>query len=185
MNNFTQIKMPKLDTALALNDLAANSDLFQQITIRQLFIGSDHKDTETIYLRGPRGFTPEQYMTPGESVNYSQNISALNSVAELIDACTDALSAQDLGHVLVVKLKAGGVVTEHIDEGAYADHYKRFHLVLSTNDGCTMKSGDETMHMAAGNLYLFNHKLPHSFTNAGDTDRIHVIFDCIPGVRVK
>lgn len=184
MNNFSHIKMPRLDTALALNDLAAHDDLFQQITIRQEFIGSDHKDTETIYLRGPRGFTPEQYTAPSQSVNYAENIALVNSVAELIDACTDALAVQDLGHVLVVKLKAGGVVTEHIDEGAYSDHYQRFHLVLSTNDLCTMKSGDEELHMEAGKLYLFNHKLPHSFTNAGDTDRVHVIFDCVPGVRV-
>ena len=159
----------------------APRSLWQQITVRQLFPGSDHVDTETIYLRGPRVWDAESYMGLGNAIDYLGNQEALPAIVGLVRAACQAIGATDLGYVMVVKLRAGGVVTPHVDEGEYADHYTRFHLVLTSNSRCVFYVGEERQEgMLPGELWQFDHKARHGFRNDGPTDRIHVIFDAVP-----
>ena len=44
---------------------------------------------------------------------------------------TRKLEVKDMGRLLIVNLKPSGHVTKHNDQGTYADHYSRFHLVLN------------------------------------------------------
>lgn len=172
----------------ATDQIHLNPYLFNMITIRQEVQGSCHADTQSIYLRGPRGFTVEQYTSHSDSVNYhmtSAVVSAAKDAAEDAMGMLGVLEQADIGHVLIVSLKPGGKVLPHVDEGDYSDHYQRFHMVLDTNPGCVMRCGEESIHMEQGAVYWFNHKKPHSFANEGDTDRLHIIFDCVPSVRVK
>jgi GNAT superfamily N-acetyltransferase len=171
---------------MALADLE-NAHLWDQITLRQQFIGSDHKDTETVYLRGPREWTAEAYMGLDNAMDYVGNLDAMPALEALVGAALDAVApVSEVGYVMAVKLKAGGVVTPHIDEGQYAEHFTRFHLVLTTNDGCLFRVGDEEVHMPVGSIWQFDHRARHTFVNNGKTDRIHVIFDAVPrpGLRV-
>lgn len=180
MNQFTRIPFT-FDPTAALAELNAHPDLWKQITARQDFPGSDHKDTETIYLRGPGHMdVPLDYMRVGNAFDYLGNIGAMDACTDLARRAFNAIGATEMGYVMVVKLKAGGVVTPHIDEGPYSDHFTRFHLVLSTNAGCLFNSGHEVVHMPAGELWQFDHKARHHFVNNGDTDRIHIIFDAVP-----
>lgn len=180
MNHFTKIPFT-FDPAPLLQELVAHPDLWKQITARQDFPGSDHKDTETIYLRGPGNMqTPADYMAVGNAQDYLGNMCAIPACSELVIAALKAIGATEVGYVMVVKLKAGGEVTPHVDEGPYSDHFTRFHLVLSTNKLCIFHSGDEWQRMRAGELWQFDHKARHEFFNHGDTDRIHIIFDAVP-----
>jgi hypothetical protein len=92
---------------------------------------------------------------------------------------TDVLQVEELGRVLIVKLKSGGVVTPHIDEGTYADHYARFHVAVTGTDKATLTAGPNTQHFAPGEAWWFDHKVTHSARNDGDTDRIHIIIDAV------
>jgi GNAT superfamily N-acetyltransferase len=185
MNHFTRIPFT-FDPSEALQELAALPDLWAQITARQDFPGSDHKDTETIYLRGPGHMdAPLDYMKVGNAFDYLGNLGELPACADLMRQAAEAIGAAELGYVMAVKLKAGGVVTPHVDEGPYSDHFTRFHLVLSTNAGCLFNSGHEVAHMSAGELWQFDHKARHHFVNNGDTDRIHIIFDAVPAPSLR
>jgi GNAT superfamily N-acetyltransferase len=185
MNHFTRIPFT-FDPSDALQELDVRPDLWKQITARQDFPGSDHKDTETIYLRGPKHMdVPADYMKVGNAVDYLGNLGELQDCADLMRQALEAIGADELGYVMVVKLKAGGVVTPHIDEGPYSDHFTRFHLVLSTNEFCKFSSGLEVCHLKAGELWQFDHKAIHNFMNAGDTDRIHIIFDAVPSPALE
>jgi GNAT superfamily N-acetyltransferase len=184
MNHFTRIPTG-FSVDQALNELGANPWMWDQITLRQDFVGSDHKDTQTIYIRGPKVWTGKDYMATDNAQDYFGNINDLPEVAALVREAACAVGARDLGYVMVVRLNPGGRVTPHIDEGPYADHYTRFHLVLSTNRRCVMRSGAEWAHMAEGELWQFDHKAEHEFVNEGDTERIHIIFDAVPRPDLK
>lgn len=185
MNHFT--KLPVMFNPYgALKELDAHPDLWGQITARQDFPGSDHKDTETIYLRGPAKLdVPSDYMAVGNAVDYLGNLGELPACADLLRHALETVGASELGYVMIVKLKAGGYVTPHIDEGPYSDHFTRFHLVLSTNAACVFHVEQEDQHMQAGELWQFDHKSTHHFVNNGDTDRIHIIFDAVPAPALR
>ena len=158
--------------------LEANPELWDEHTVRQSYPGSAHVDTECIFVRGPLGFTPELYFNDLGSCDFTSQ-KALPQVMPLVERLCVHIGATRLGRVLIVNLRPGGHVTPHIDEGRYADHFARFHLVLSTNNRCTNTTGEQTDHWRAGSFWWFDHKQVHAADNAGDTDRVHLIFDAV------
>ena len=89
------------------------------------------------------------------------------------------LGVEDMGRVLIVNLKPSGHVTKHNDQGTYADHYSRFHIVLKSNKWCSQTCGDQEQKFEVGEVWWFNHKELHTAHNVGMTDRVHIIFDCV------
>jgi Aspartyl/Asparaginyl beta-hydroxylase len=79
---------------------------------------------------------------------------------------------------MLVRLKAGGAITPHVDEGAYAQHYARFHLPIDSTAACRFFCGDESVHMAPGEFWWFDHQREHSVVNDGP-DRVHLILDLV------
>lgn len=159
-----------------LNELHDNMQLFGDITIRQTLPGSAHHDTETIFLRGPAEFTHESYMERTDAYDYPA-LAELPATTALLRTVLADIGVTDLGYVLIVSLMPGGVIDEHIDTGAYAAHYDRFHLVLTSDPGNVFTCGGEALHMQPGTCWRFNHRAPHAVRNDSDRERIHVIFD--------
>jgi hypothetical protein len=77
------------------------------------------------------------------------------------------VGVRELGSVYAAKLRAQSEIPAHVDGGAYVRYYARFHFVLNTNPGCTFMAGGEAVHMAAGELWWFNHQVEHSVRNPG------------------
>ena len=160
--------------------LEAMPHLWDEITARQEYSGSAHIDTQCIYPRGPYKFTPYYYMFHTGAYDYP----VMDTLADVLvpilrPLLTDVLKVDELGRVLIVKLKPGGVVTPHVDEGTYADHYARFHVAVTGSDKATLTAGGETHHIEPGEAWWFDHKVEHSARNDGDTDRIHIIIDAV------
>ena len=147
------------------------------ITIRQEFPGTAHRETETIFLRGPRAFTFEQVFDDTGSYDYPVLNLLAEEVKEIMVRVQEAISLTELGRMMVVNLPAMSMIDAHTDTGRYADYFDRWHLVLKNNDLCTMKVGGEVVQFAEGDLWKFDHRKEHEFVNAGDTDRWHLIFD--------
>ena len=167
-----------------LQQLAAHPELWDAITVRQAYPGSAHADTQCIFVRGPLGFTPDLYFNDLGSVDFSAQ-QVLTRAMSLVEFACAQIGASQLGRVLIVNLKPGGHVTPHIDEGKYANHFARFHIVLTTNKHCTNTTGGETKHWRSGSLWWFDHKQMHTADNDGATDRVHLIFDAVsPAFRV-
>lgn len=154
--------------------------LWDEITVRQEYTGTAHKDTQCIYARGPYKFTPWFYLYDLGAYDYPA-MDALSDVLVpvLRPLLKDVLRVQELGRVLIVKLKPGGVVTPHIDEGTYADHFARFHVAVTGTDQATLTAGPNTQDFTPGEAWWFDHKVLHSARNDGDTDRIHIIIDAV------
>lgn len=184
MNNFKRIAS-QLDVSAVLAALEAQPELWKQITLRQGYPGSAHHDTEAIFLRGPAAFSYEEYMGNASAHDYPALDALSPAIGDLLRPVLQALEVTELGYVLIVALAPYGAVDEHIDEGAYGDHYTRFHIALTGDSGATLTAGDETQHFAPGECWWFNHKLPHSAVNNSPTPRIHIIFDAVtPNHRV-
>ena len=182
MENFQRIASG-LDVAPLLNAIWGQPELWKQIVARQLTPGSPHKDTETIFLRWAEKLTVEDVFTAIPAVDYPA-LDRLPEAKSLISQIMSKVGSNELGRVIITKLRPGGSIDTHADEGAYADHYERFHLALTADGGAWFTSyldadRAETVRMWPGELYWFHHKREHTYVNCGDTDRIHLIVDCV------
>lgn len=88
-----------------------------------------------------------------------------------------------MGRAKIVCLPAGQRVYPHIDRGEYYRVRDRYHLVLRSAAGSWLKSGGEEVRMREGELWWFDNNVLHEAHNDGDEDRIHLIFDLLPGAR--
>jgi hypothetical protein len=174
-----QLLATGIDVSNVLSELDARAALWGLFTGRQNAPGSAHADTECIVLRGPAVPDLESVFTDLTAYDYP----VLHALPRTVDLLVGLFNAPeipkvDLGRVMVVKLKAGGVIAPHIDEGAYAEHYnRRWHLVLSSENGNLFRNGSEAIHMHPGQLWQFDHRVEHEVWNHSNAPRIHVIID--------
>lgn len=153
--------------------------MWDEITVRQDYPGSAHHATQCIFLRGPRAFTFEDYQGDTLALNYPALDSLAEHIEPLLCPLLATLGATELGYVLIVRMRPGGHISEHIDEGAYADHYSRFHIALDDLPGATLTVGGEMQQFAPGDVWWFNHKARHSGDNCSPAWRTHLIFDAV------
>jgi hypothetical protein len=78
-------------------------------------------------------------------------------------------------------LAAGREVPPHIDINYYWRTHLRIHIPVITNPGVLFTCGDETVHMAAGECWVFDSFLKHDVQNKGDAQRIHLVLDTVGG----
>ena len=167
-----------LDVKPLIAQLEEHTDLWAMHTLRQDYPGSAHAETECIFVRGPRGFTPELYFNDLGSVDFLA-MAWLTEAMPLVEEVCSKLGVTAIGRVLIVKLKAGGTLDPHVDEGLYADHFSRLHIPLTTNSACFNITAGKFSHWAPGTVWWFDHKCRHYAVNGGETDRVHLIVDVV------
>lgn len=92
------------------------------------------------------------------------------------------LTDASLRQSLLAKHHAGLYVLKHVD-----GENKKLHIPFQTNPRAVFTFGDNlerSYHMELGKIYLINPSVPHGTSNAGETDRIHLLtrvdFDFMP-----
>lgn len=168
MNNF------KLHGVFKLPECSVADDSLQWLeqTWRQTHPRSSHKATSTIYFKMPKVITEHSVFNDLTS-HWQPETPAW--VMNLVNEAATQLGWHDLGRVMLVKLPDGGSISRHTDEGAYAQHYNRVHLVVKGR--CLFECGDEIVEMRSGTLWQFNHCLPHSVVNNFGSSRVSLIID--------
>ena len=78
-------------------------------------------------------------------------------------------------------LAPGREVPPHIDINYYWRTHLRIHIPVITNPGVLFTCGGETVHMAAGECWVFDSFLQHDVQNKGDAQRIHLVLDTVGG----
>lgn len=172
-----------LDTSVCTATLVNKyRDAWGQNTQRQTTAGSPHHDTQAIFLRGPQNPTVENWFEDIPQVDYpilKEWKSARALLARIKDAVQPLFpnSSIVLGKAMIVRLKVGGYVDWHVDEGDYAKVHDRAHLCLLPSPGAFLYSGGETAQPAVGMLTYMNNRVPHSALNMGPVPRVHLIVD--------
>lgn len=183
MENFKLVQSG-INVMPALTELASHKALWSLHSERQTTPGSPHVDTQTIVLLGPQdGLTADAAFNCLQTKEF-EGWQALRECRILTSIVWDLVYAGRPGRVMVVKLKPGGFITPHADEGVYADTFERFHLSLDSLPGNvfyseTREGCGEFVHMRPGELWWFNHKRSHHVCNMSDLPRLHLIVDCV------
>lgn len=172
-----------LDPLPLLTQIQANQHLLTEFTARQDTPGSPHAETMCIFLRWCESQEVVAAFTDIEAIDYPA-YSILTEARPLVEQIMTRLGATELGRVIIPILKPGSVISRHIDEGAYADHYERFHLCLQAQRGnvlCVVSEERmfESFDAEPGELFWFNHKRDHWCVNPTDQYRIHLIVDAV------
>lgn len=79
--------------------------------------------------------------------------------------------------VMLARMRSGGVIRPHCDANPAAKWPHKIHVPLETNDGVTFYTGDTGHHLPIGEAAEVDNMGVHSVTNAGATDRTHLIFE--------
>lgn len=144
---------------------------------------SPQQDTEAVMFRWAPENTIESVRDSLDVVEHP-NFRNIPEIQDLLVKCLCLVDAQEVGRAFIAKLKPGGVVIPHCDYGMYADHFERFHLVLTSEEGnefCVEDSHGyrESCHMKPGEFFWFNHKENHWAVNGSNAPRMHLIIDAV------
>lgn len=189
VGNIVKMTMPfrrvaqNINVAPLVARLKTRPELWGEITARQEAPGSPHKDTEAIFLRWCEGQDLDSVFNDLEAVDYPAASTLMPEVGHAVLALLTMLGeTAELGRVMIVKLKPGGHITPHVDEGRYADYYDRFHVCLEGE--CDFTVAGKTFTCRPGEGWWFNHKRKHEVRNNSTSDRLHLIVDvAVPAYR--
>lgn len=86
----------------------------------------------------------------------------------------------ELHSVRFLKLTAGSRILEHSDPGVDFDEGEvRLHVPVQSNQQVVIYLDGRPVPMREGELWYCNFTLPHRIDNNGDSDRLHLVIDCV------
>jgi hypothetical protein len=83
----------------------------------------------------------------------------------------------DFPRVMLARMAPGGVIKPHRDANPAAKWPHKIHVPLLTNDRVTFFIDGTGHHFAQGEAVEVSNMAVHAVENAGDSDRIHLIFE--------
>ena len=85
------------------------------------------------------------------------------------------------GRTRLMRLSGQAEVSPHIDQAYYWAERMRIHVPIVTQPKVTFYCGDASLHMGAGECWIFDTWRLHRVHNDGDNVRIHLVADTIGG----
>lgn len=183
MKNFQPIGT--FDPLPLLHQVQLNPELWDKFRLRTEHQMTPHKAVNDIWLRfqdlrpyqdGKDPKALEQVVDEHESIWYPA-VRKLTAARKLCFDMMAKVEGERLGRVLITKLAPGKRIDPHVDGGAHAAYFSRYHLVLQAFPGSDFRCGDEKVYMAPGTVWWFKNSVEHEVVNNGADDRIHMIVD--------
>jgi hypothetical protein len=163
-----------------LNALAQRPDLWNEHNLRTTHPASPHLQTDDIWLLfNDIPDDPKSVVDDCEVVPYRAWFE-IPGVRQLVLNLMRSVDGMRLGRVLISRLAPGKTIPEHVDQGAPATYYKRYHLALKAEPGALNIAGGETVQYRMGELWWFDNSVPHSIVNNSADDRITLVMDVRP-----
>jgi hypothetical protein len=136
-----------------------------------------HRETESIVLL----FCDEDW--PDGEIHQEPGWDRLADVAmPLIDQIikTSYAPGGTLLRAMAAKLKAGGIISPHVDAAESFHMGHRIHVPITTNTSVRFMIEGKPYRLEVGDAYEINNQKNHSVMNRGKDDRITFIFDYVP-----
>jgi hypothetical protein len=86
-----------------------------------------------------------------------------------------------LGRTRLMRLSGHAEVTPHIDTHYYWRDRMRVHVPVVTQSTVSFHCGNETVHMAAGECWIFDTWSLHRVINDAERQRVHLVIDTVGG----
>jgi len=97
----------------------------------------------------------------------------------VLAAATEPYGYRRAGYprIMLARMAPGGVIHPHRDGNPSAKWPHKIHIPLQTNPQVTFEIDEVGYHFEEGEAVEVSNMAVHAVTNAGDTDRIHLIFE--------
>lgn len=174
MRHFLQLATG-LDTQPILVALAARPDLWNERNLRTAHPDSPHSEVDDIWVWFNDVTDPAAVVNDLDCVPYRAWFEL--PLQDLVLNVMRAVRGVRLGRVIISRLRPGASIAPHVDEGAPATYYTRYHVALQSLPGALNHAGDETVTYAPGDLFWFDNKAEHSVVNNSADDRIVIVID--------
>ena len=146
---------------------------------------------KSAWVPHPTGFAGNEavrLITPGGRPT-DDNSGAMRPTEELL-SCPYILEVMAAigsvwGRSRLMGLGAGADVPPHVDSHYYWRTHWRIHIPVITNPAVTFKCGGESVHMEAGDCWVFDSFRGHTVRNGGTEQRIHLVLDTVGGGRLR
>lgn len=138
----------------------------------------------------PQGFAGNDYVplvTPsGMITNGFAGPMAATPFLAMCPYLAEAMATLDCvwGRARLMGLVPGATVPPHVDTNYYWRTHVRVHIPIVTNPEVRFTCGEETVHMAPGECWVFDTFRRHTVVNGGSDKRIHLVADTIGGERL-
>jgi len=176
MKNFYRLA-EGIDIIPMMASLKANPELWNENTLRTEHAGTAHSQVNDIWLRfNEVAGEGESVFDDKECINYPA-IYKLPEAQNFIFWLMARVKGERIGRCLITELKPGKTITPHVDMGAPAEYYERYHIVLCGHKGSIFRTSDEQVTMLTGEVWWFDNKQEHEVINNSADDRIHMIID--------
>ena len=160
-----------------LHALQRKPELWNAEDVRTRYPQSPHHQADDILLRFnaiPDDLT--KIVDDKECFDYPA-MSLLPQCRPLVFDLMRAVEGEQLGRVLITRLAPGKQITPHQDQGAPADFYDRYHIILQNLPGSVFHCGEESVTMRGGDVWWFDNTKVHSVVNNSADDRLTLICD--------
>lgn len=142
------------------------------------------------WMPHPHGY-PGNEAVPLVSVGGAMNdaIEGPMAATEFLEQCAyiRSLMAElggTWGRSRLMALAAGAQVRPHVDINYYWRTHLRIHIPVTTNPGVRFNCAGESVHMAAGECWVFDSFAWHDVQNQGSERRIHLVLDTVGSERL-
>lgn len=126
-------------------------------------------------LRSISGKESDILATPNATFLNTPTLEKCTYFKEIIDSFECEKEA-----VRLLCLYPNSQIKEHKDQSAgYSDGFFRIHIPIQTNENVVFKVNGEKLVMHSGECWYADFNLPHFVENNGETDRIHLVIDCM------
>lgn len=142
------------------------------------FVTSNFEGQWTVIpLRGPAGAThPVRMIYSDPAASSFENTPLLGRVPamrQLLEAFQCPLQS-----VRLMRLAPGSLIKEHRDHDLGIEHGTvRLHVPITTNPAVVFRLNGVPVVMAPGSVWYLRLCDPHSVSNTGDRDRVHLVID--------
>lgn len=141
----------------------------------QLYIEQQLSEKKQIVLRKPEDWDGAgELRDSGRPLNLELLMSFKQWIlgTEYLQSVSDSLGVKDYGRVRLLNLQPRSNYSFHHDPDSW-----RVHIPLITNKDAFMIVDGKLWHLPIGYAYLVKVKDFHCAMNAGNEDRIHIVFD--------
>lgn len=131
----------------------------------------------SIALRSQNGEMDNIFALPQSDTSYKDT--ALLHKCEYFKEIINSFKCEKES-VRLLNLKPGSIIKEHTDNNlGYEDGIFRIHIPITTNNEVHFFINSEEVKMLPTECWYGNFNLPHSVRNDGNTERIHLVMDCL------